>query len=388
MDSRIQVAELRTMLSTEKRIRATRAEISLGAIQHNLRQVRYRVGSGVKIMAVVKANAYGHGIIGVSSALVDAGADYLGVAIPSEGICLREHGIETPILVFAPPFPDEMELFLDYNLDVTVCTRETAEILDSVSSSRGRPAVVHVKVDTGMGRLGINYREAIEFIRYLFSLRNLYVKGIYTHFATADEADKAFAKTQLSRFHDVVTSLSISSIDIPLKHAANSGAILDLKDSYYDMVRPGIMLYGYYPSHETSESLALRPGLSLRSKIGFLKNVDAGAPISYGRKYVTNSPTTIASVPIGYADGFSRQLTNKAEAIVGGRRYPVVGTVCMDHVMLDVGTMSGIKVGDDVTFIGTDGDEQITAWDVADKLGTIPYEVCCGISDRVPRVYV
>jgi alanine racemase len=338
-------------------------------------------------MAVVKANAYGHGMVEGARALLEAGADYLGVSMLEEGIELREAGIESPTLVFSPPFPNQAESILYYNLDATVCLRETAEVLNALGSSVGRKATVHVKVDTGMGRLGVDFREAVEFVKFVSSLSNLSLKGIYTHLATADERDKSFAHVQLVRFHDVVGTLSNSGTQIPIRHVANSGAILDLKDSHYDMVRPGIMLYGYYPSHETSESLSLRRVMSLRSRIDYLKMVEAGTPISYGRRYVTTRTTTIATVPIGYADGLSRSLTNKAEAIVGGQRYPVVGTICMDYVMLDLGTGSGAKVGDDVTFIGQDGDEEITAWEIADKLGTIPYEVCCAISDRVPRIY-
>ncbi len=373
--------------TSEKPLRPSRAEVDLEAIQHNLKQVRYRVGRGVKIMAVVKANAYGHGLLETTRALLGAGADYFGVAILEEGIQLREGGIETPILVFTPPFPNQAEAFLNYHLDVTVCALEAIDVLNALGSNRGRSVTVHVKVDTGMGRLGVDYRQAVEFTRYVDSMAYLKLKGIYTHFATADEADKGFANLQLSRFHDVVSSLRMAGVDIRWKHCANSAAILDMKDSFYDMVRPGIMLYGYYPSHETSESVSLQPALSLRSKITFLKKVDAGTSVSYGRKYITPSKTTIASVPIGYADGISRLLTNKVDALVNGRRYPVVGTICMDHVMLDVGTSDSVNIGDDVTFIGSDGDEKISAWDIADKLGTIPYEVCCSISARVPRVF-
>jgi alanine racemase len=244
-----------------------------------------------------------------------------------------------------------------------------------------------VKVDTGMGRIGVNYKDAVEFVKYVASLKNLELRGIYTQLATADERDKGFAHIQLTRFHAVVSTLANIGISVPLKHCANSAAILDLKDSYYDMVRPGVTLYGYYPSRETSESMSLRPALSWRSKIGFLKRVDAGTPISYGRKYVTSSPTTIASLPIGYADGLSRSLTNKVEVLINGRRFRTIGAVCMDQVMVDLGTSVNAKTGDDVTIIGTDGNEEITAWDVAEKQGTIPYEVTCGISDRVPRIY-
>lgn len=373
--------------STDKLVRATRAEIDIGAIQHNLRQVRSRVGSGVKIMSVVKANAYGHGIVEISSGLLDAGTDYLGVGILDEGVLLREHGIEAPILVFAPPFPEQAAIVLDYELEATICSRETAEALNASSSSRGRRTAVHVKVDTGMGRLGIDYRESVQFTKFVASLPNLDIRGIYTHFATADERDKGFARTQLNRFFEVASTLSNSSIDIPLKHCANSAAVLELKDSYFDMVRPGVLLYGYYPSHEINESLPIRRALSWRSRIGFLKTVGGGTPISYGRKYVTDSATTIATVPLGYADGLNRNLTNRGEVIIRGRRYPLVGTVCMDQVMVDLGASSNAKIGDDVTLIGIDGDEEITAWDIADKLGTVAYEICCAISDRVPRVY-
>jgi alanine racemase len=373
--------------STDKVVRATRAEIDIGAIQHNLRQVRSRVGSGVKIMSVVKANAYGHGIVEVSAGLLDAGTDYLGVGILDEGVLLREHGIEAPILVFAPPFPEQAAIVLDYELEATICARETAEALNAVSSARGRKAAVHVKVDTGMGRLGVDYRESVQLTKFVASLPNLDIRGIYTHFATADERDKGFARTQLNRFFEVASTLSNSSIDIPLKHCANSAAVLELKDSYFDMVRPGVLLYGYFPSHEINEGLPIRRALSWRSRIGFLKTVEAGTPISYGRKYVTDAPTTIATVPLGYADGLNRNLTNRGEVIIRGRRYPLVGTVCMDQVMVDLGASSNAKIGDDVTLIGIDGDEEITAWDIADKLGTVAYEICCAISDRVPRVY-
>ncbi|MGA9365663.1 MAG: alanine racemase [Bacteroidota bacterium] len=373
--------------STDKVVRATRAEIDIGAIQHNLRQVRSRVGSGVKIMSVVKANAYGHGILEVSAGLLDAGTDYLGVGILDEGVFLREHGIEAPILVFAPLFPEQAATVLDYELEATICARETAEVVNALSSSRGRRAAVHVKVDTGMGRLGVDYRESVQFTKFIASLPNLDIRGIYTHFATADERDKRFAHTQLNRFLEVASTLSNGGIDIPLKHCANSAAVLELKDSYFDMVRPGVLLYGYYPSHDINESLSIRRALSWRSRIGFLKTVEAGTPISYGRKYVTDSATTIATVPVGYADGLNRNLTNRGEVIIRGRRYPLVGTVCMDQVMVNLGASSNAKTGDDVTLIGVDGDEEITAWDIADKLGTVAYEICCAISDRVPRVY-
>jgi len=369
-------------------MRPTRAEINLSAIQYNLQQVRKRVGDGTTIMAVVKANAYGHGIVEVARASLQGEATYLGVAIVEEGLILRDNHITAPILVFTAPFLDQLELFLKYDLEVTLCSMDIAIALDSIAAKVGKRGVAHVKLDTGMGRIGVHYNDAIEFVHQVIQLKSIELKGLYTHFATADERNKDFALLQLARFRDVIAKVNDLGISIPFKHCANSGAILDLPDSYFDMVRPGIMMYGYYPSHETTESLELHPALSLKSKVSFVKEVPPGTSVSYGRRYYTKSRTKIVSIPIGYADGFSRLLTNKAEALINGKRYPVVGTVCMDQVMIDVGLDSDVSVGEDVVFIGHSGNEQISAWDIADKLGTIPYEVCCAISSRVPREIV
>jgi alanine racemase len=350
--------------------------------------VRRRIGDGRSIMAVVKANAYGHGMIEVARKALRCEADCLGVAIVEEGIALRENGIASPIMVFTAPFSDQLELFLQYNLELTLCSIEIARLLDSLARGVGRKGIVHVKVDTGMGRIGVPFRDAGEFISRLIELKSIELKGLYTHFATADERNKDFAILQLARFRDVIHRVHDLGIKIPLKHCANSAAILDLPDSYFDMVRPGSITYGSYPSHETSESIELEPVLSLKSRVLFIKEVPKGTPISYGRKYYTRKPTRIVSVPYGYADGFSRLLANKAEALINGMRFPVVGTVCMDQVMIDVGPDSNVEIGDDVVFIGQSGKERITAWDIADKIGTISYEVVCSISSRVPRHFV
>ncbi len=376
------------MLYRTEIMRPTRAEVDSSAIRHNLAQIRRRVGEGTAIMAVVKANAYGHGMVEVARVALGGEASYLGVGNVEEGILLRENGITAPILVFAVPFLDQIELFLKYDLEVTLCSMEIASALNGVASGIGKRGVAHIKIDTGMGRIGVQFNDAVEFVQQAAQLQFIEVKGLYTHFATADERNKDFARLQLDRFRDVISAVNGLAIHIPLKHCANSGAILDLPNSYFDMVRPGIMIYGYYPSHETSESLELCPALSLKSKVAFMKEVPLGTPISYGRKYYTKSRTKIVSVPIGYADGFSRLLTNDAEALIKGKRYPVVGTICMDQVMVDVGLDSDVSVGEDVVFIGHSGNEQISAWDIADELGTIPYEVCCAISSRVPREIV
>jgi alanine racemase len=368
-------------------MRLTQAEIHLRALQHNYDGIRKRVGPNVKIMGVVKANAYGHGSREIAKALVGFGCEYLGVAFLEEAVELREAGITIPILVLTGAYGYDIRKFFDYNLDITVASVEMAEFVDREAVRKGNTkARVHLKIDTGMERIGVRAEHAVEFVKKVHCLQQIELIGIYSHFATSDETDKAFAYEQLRRFQALIDQLEAAGIRIPLKHIANSGAVLDMPESYFSMVRPGIMLYGYYPSRETSESISLQPVLSLRSKIHFLKEVNAQTSISYGRTYTTSSKTKIATVPAGYADGYSRRLTNRGEVLIKGKRFPVAGTICMDQLMIDVGTEANVNVGDDVTLLGSDSNETISAWDIADMLGTIPYEILSGIAARVPRV--
>ena len=319
-------------------MRPTYAEIDLSAIHHNLKQVRKQVGKHPHIMAVVKANAYGHGMLPVAKSILKENlASYLGVAIVEEGVTLRRNGIEAPVLVLTAPPEPQLGLFVEHNLGATLCSISIARKLNRIAAGVGTKAIVHVKVDTGMGRIGIAPKDTIAFIDEVRTLRNIDVAGIFTHFATADDKNLSFARKQLSDFTSLLRKLDAAGIHVPIKHSANSGAILQLKDSYFDMVRPGIMLYGYYPSRETRKSLSLRPAMSLRSRIEFMKTVEKGTSVSYGRRYYTSSKTNIASVSIGYADGISRRLTNKANVLVKGKKYPVVGTICMDQLMINVG---------------------------------------------------
>ncbi len=367
----------------------TRAEINLQALRHNFDQIKRRVGSNVSIMGVVKANAYGHGIIEVAQALTKYGVDYLGVGFLQEGIFLRQHGIQTPILVLGGVLGSQIKEFLNHNLDITVSSIALAERIEQeVSSNGGKKAKVHLKIDTGMGRIGVHHEHAVQFIEHVIKLHNLDVVGIYSHFATSDEQDKSFAMKQLESFQNVLTAIRKSGITIPLAHMANSGAILDMNNSYLNVVRPGIMLYGIYPSKETTESIKLKPVLSLKSKVVFIKEVPEQTSVSYGREYITKTKTKIVTVPIGYGDGYSRRLTNQTEVLIKGKRFPVVGVICMDQLMVDVGIDAEIHIGDDVTLIGNDNTESITAWAIADKLGTNPYEVLTGIAHRVPRIIV
>ncbi|MCB0833287.1 MAG: alanine racemase [Bacteroidetes bacterium] len=365
-------------------IRPTHALINLSAIDYNIAQIRNRVGKR-KIMAIVKANGYGHGIVEVSKQAIESGVEYLGVGFLEEGIFLRQNDIDSPILVMGGILGYQLKKFLQNDLEITVSSLELAK---HINESAGRQKVrVHLKIDTGMERIGVSHTYAVEFVRRVANMKNIEIVGIYSHFATADDADKAFSATQHERFANVMDEITKLGIEIEHRHIANSGAILDLPETLYNMVRPGITLYGMYPSEHVMRSILLRPAMSLRSKVVFLKSVPAGTGISYGLQYKTDRGTRIATVPIGYGDGYSRLLTNKGEVLIRGRRHPVVGAVCMDQLMVDVGD-APVDIGDAVVLIGRQEDEEISAGDLASKIGTIPYEITCMINARVPRIFV
>ncbi|MFQ5707497.1 MAG: alanine racemase [bacterium] len=359
-------------------------EIDLAAIAHNIRETRKHIAPA-KLMAVVKANAYGHGVQEVASLALQNGADYLGVALLQEGILLRERQFHCPILVFGGFFDHQIEDFLRFNLELTLYDYDRAVALANRAADLSRPARVHIKVDTGMGRVGVAWDKAAEFVQTVSELKSIEMAGIYTHFASSDSGDKTFAETQLRRFQAVLGQLEANDIHIPLRHLANSGAVLDLPNSYYDMVRPGVMLYGYYPSPGTSKSVALKPAMAIKSRVIFLKQVPAGAPISYGLTFKADQNTTIATVPIGYGDGYNRLLSNSGQVLIRGRRFPVVGRVCMDQIMVEVGNNSTVEVGDEVVLLGRQGHEEISIYELCAKLNTIPYEITCGISQRLER---
>jgi alanine racemase len=366
--------------------RPTVATIDLGALSHNFSEVTRRIG-GRKVLAVVKAQAYGHGAVPVSRRLVELGASMLGVALVEEGRDLRDAGITAPILVMGPVFPEQAEAIVRLHLTPVIFTHVLADALSHAALACDRNVPVHVKIDTGMGRVGIIPEEAAGFIAGILKLKGITIEGLMTHFSDADLRDKQFATVQMDRFESLVRSLEEQGLSVALRHAANSAAVLAYDRALFTMVRPGLMLYGYDPL-ERSSGADLRPVLSLVSRIAFLKKVPAGTPISYGRTFVTERESRIATIPIGYADGYSRALSNKGEAIVRGRRVPVVGRVCMDMTMLDVTDVPQALVGDEVVLIGRQGKERITADDIAAGTGTIAYEVLCGIGGRVPRVVV
>jgi alanine racemase len=370
-------------------MRLTKALINRTNLKKNFLNIRKKVGKA-KVMAVVKADAYGHGVKIVVDTLNSFGKqkpEYYAVATADEGVELRKLGIKQPILIFDPIDKFQVKSFFKFNLIPSVFTEEHLNVLlkEKQRLKSRRKILLHIKIDTGMNRLGVDYSEAVKFIKKLYLNNSFIIDGIFTHFATTDEIGSVYAKLQIKRFNEVIKSLKQMKINFGLVHAANSGAIIDFPEAYYDMVRPGISLYGYYPSLKTSESIKLYPVMSLVSKVSTAKTIKRGESVSYSRRYFARKETKIISVPIGYADGFTRSLTNKSQAIIKGKFYNQVGTVTMDRIMFDVGS-DKIKVNDDVILIGENGKLKVDAWDWSKKINTIPYEVTCGISKRVPRV--
>jgi len=370
-------------------MRLTHAEIDLGRLKNNFNMIKKAVSPRVKIMGIVKANAYGHGLVEISKALVSCGVDYLGVGFLEEGIKLRQEGLTAPILVLGGVLGSQVREFLDNNLEITVSSHEIADRIEQeVERENRKRARIHLKIDTGMERIGVHAENALPFVERVSRMRHLEVVGIYSHLATSDEPDRSFMRYQLKRFTDLLARVKSAGIQIPEVHIASSGAILDSPETYFTMVRPGILLYGVYPSNEKKEHFPVEPILTLKSKIVFLKEVASGTSISYGRKYFTKDKMRIATIPIGYGDGYSRGLTNVGEVVIRGKRFPVVGVVCMDQIMVDVGHDTDIHVGDEVVLIGTNGDENISVWELASKSGTNAYEFLTGLAARVARQYI
>ncbi|MBI2888142.1 MAG: alanine racemase [Chloroflexi bacterium] len=360
------------------------AEIDLDALEHNLRQVRGRIGPGSQIMAVVKANGYGHGAVAVARSSLQAGATHLGVACVDEGMQLRRAEITAPVVVLGYVPPWEAAQVVQHQLIPSVTTRETALALAKASSHTGARVPVHLKVDTGMARLGLAPGEVEDFVRFLDTLPTLQLQGLYTHFAAADEADKSYTYQQFRAFLAVAERLPRPL----LRHVANSAAVADLPEMALEMVRPGIALYGCLAGSSGSHGLALRPVLVLKSRVARVHTLSPGESVSYGRTWIADKPTKIALVPCGYADGLPRLLSNRGAVLIRGQQAPIVGRVCMDMHMADVTHIPEVAIHDEVVIIGRQGEAEITAGDVGELAGTISYEILCGISARVPRLYM
>lgn len=364
----------------------TWVEINLSNLDYNLKQIRNLISSKVKVLATVKANAYGHGIVKISKFLENK-VDILGVASLDEAMRLKKEKIKTPILILGNTLIRGLERIVNYDLIATITQKKTAFILNKLAEKKRKKVKVHLKIDTGMGRIGFWHASAIEEIKSISKLKHIEIEGLFTHLSSA-EKDKRFTRKQLKRFNTLIDKIKKEHISIPFYHAANSMAILHHKESHFNLVRPGLILYGVYPDLKSKRLLDIKPVLSLKAKIVYLKEVEAGRSISYGRKYITKRKSKIATLAIGYADGYTHLLTNKARVLIKGNYARVVGKICMDQTMADVSRIKGVKIGDEATLIGKDKNRIITVEELAKLVGTIPYEILCWISERVKRRYI
>jgi alanine racemase len=372
--------------SEDEAIRPTRVEVDLGQLGRNLQAIRQHVGAA-KVMAVVKANAYGHGLVPVAREMVKGGADSLGVALLEEAVILREAGITAPILVFGGIAETQIPIFIRNDLTLTAPSIDKLNLIDNAAAAMGVIARVHLKIDTGMERLGIHYYSADKLLEASLKARHVQVEGIYSHFANSDAADLTHAREQLARFHEVLSFYDKRSLPMPQRHIANSGGILQLPESHLDLVRPGIMLYGVYPSRECARTVSIQPALTWKSHVAYFKVVLPEQPVSYGSTWKSDHPVRIVTVPVGYGDGYFRALSNKGQVLIRGQRHPIAGRVCMDQIMVNL-EWGTAYYRDEVILIGKQDAAEISADDLADSAGTISYEVLTNINSRVPRIYV
>jgi alanine racemase len=368
--------------------RPTYAVIDTEALAFNYSQIRGRLKDSTKVMAVVKANAYGHGDVDVSRTLERLGCEFFGVAVPEEGARLRGAGITRPLVVLGGLFPEQARDAFAYDLTPVVYDLKTALLIDEIALRKGSRKKIHIKVDTGMGRIGLTLDELPNFLSALKGLHAIEVEGVMSHFSEMDSPDKTFSELQLERFNTALALVRSAGFTPTVAHMANSAAVFESDDSHFDMVRPGIMLYGSHPAPHLGELVELKQVMQIRTRILHLKTLPPGSPISYGRTFVTRRESVIATLPIGYGDGLPRSLSGHGEAIIHGVKVPMVGLVCMDLVMCDVTDVKGVRTGDEAVIIGRAGNEKITAEEVAEKAGTISYEILCNISSRVKRIYV
>ena len=367
----------------------TWAEVDLDAIAHNIKEIRKITNPSAQIMAVVKADAYGHGFLEVTRTLLENGADRLAVAVLQEGKQLRSRGVTVPILILGASGDDSVEDLINFDITPSVFSYDFAKTLSYEAERKEKVTKIHIKIDTGMSRIGFlageNNEEIVEEIIKISKLPYIEIEGIFSHFAASDEFDKSYTLLQYNRFMDVCGELEKRGLNIPIKHICNSAAIMMYPEMHLDMVRPGVILYGMYPSDEVDKSkLDLMSAMTLKSTVTHVKEVETGRGVSYGREYITEKRTKIATVPIGYADGYLRKLAREGKMIVNGVKVPIIGRICMDQCMIDVTNVHNIDKGDEVIIFGREG---VTIDDLARWLDTINYEVSCVIGKRIPRIY-
>jgi alanine racemase len=373
-------------ISTQANLRATHVRVDLDALTHNYKAIQAQVGNA-QVMPILKANAYGHGLLRVAQHVQSLNVKMIGVAYLEEGIMLREAGITTPILVLGGLVGSQAGLFVEHNLTATVSSQQKLEQIEAAAEAAGRRAKVHIKIDTGMERIGVHYYSAEPLLEASLHVKHVEVEGIFSHFANSDALDLTSARTQLERFNEVLRFYEQRSLPTPLRHMANSGGVLQLPESWLDLVRPGIIFYGVYPSTEAKQTVKLRPALTWNSSVVYFKVVRGGHAVSYGSRWQSDHDVRVVTVPAGYGDGYFRAMSGKAEVLLHGKRYPVVGTICMDQFMVNIESDSAFNE-DEVILLGEDGTERIAAEDLAAWAGTIPYEILTNINARVPRVYL
>jgi len=364
--------------------RPTRITVDLDHLTHNLHAIRAHVG--VPVMGIVKANAYGHGLVPVALHLQAQGVDQLGVAFVEEGIALRRAGITAPVLVLGGIFGPQVAQFIAHDLEITVSSLDKLRQVEAAAEAMGRRAVIHLKIDTGMERVGVHSYSSRPFVEAAVASKWCELKGIYSHLACSDDPSSDMTLKQVERFHDACAHIERLGAPMPVRHLANSGGVLHFPQTWLDMVRPGIVLYGVLPDPASQRTIDVKPAMSLRSQVVYFKVVKAGNTVSYGATWQSDHDTRVVTVPIGYGDGFPRSLSSRGSVLIRGHRYPIVGRVCMDQFMVDIGGDSAFNE-DEVVLIGTQADEAISAEDVATLAGTIPYEILVGLNDRIPREY-
>jgi alanine racemase len=374
------------VISIDEIVRPTRVEVDLKILTENFKAIKNHLNNS-KVMPVLKANAYGHGLVRVAQLYEELKADYLGVAVVEEGILLREMGIKMPILVLGGVWGNQIPLFLKNDLSITASSIDKLHQIDDTSAQMKIKAKVHLKIDTGMERLGVHYYNAEKFLDAAYSFKNIVVEGIYSHFATAESNDLTFTKLQLERFNEVLEFYKKHSIIQPFRHISNSGGILQLPEANLDMVRPGIMLFGVYPSKNIKKTVSVKPALTWKSLVVYFKVIKAGNAVGYGLTYKPDHNIRAVTVPVGYGDGYFRSMSHKAKVLLNGKLYPVVGNISMDQIVVNIENDSAYN-SDEVILLGIDGKNSITAEDLAAWAGTIPYEILTNINTRVPRIYL
>ncbi|MCW8805682.1 MAG: alanine racemase [Ignavibacteriaceae bacterium] len=374
------------VISVDEIVRPTRVEVDLKVLAVNFRAIKAYVKNS-KVMPILKANAYGHGLVRVAQLYEELKVDYLGVAVVEEGILLREMGIIMPILVLGGIWGNQIPLFLKNDLSITASSIDKLRQIDETSALMKIKARVHLKIDTGMERLGVHYYNAEKFLEAAYSCNNIFVEGIYSHFANSESDDLTHTKIQLERFNEVLDYFDKHSINPPIRHISNSGAILQLPEANLDMVRPGIMLFGVYPSDKIKKTVKVKPALTWKSLVVYFKVIKAGNAVGYGLTWKSDHNVRAVTVPVGYGDGYFRSLSKKAMVLINGKKYPVIGNVSMDQIVVNIENDSAYN-SDEVILLGSDGKNSITVEDLAEWAGTIPYEILTNINTRVPRIYI